>query len=360
MLLKVFKNMFFSLDIRWPALIFFLAFCPSSFLVASERVALVIGNSNYERLAPLSNPINDAESVAQTLSALDFTVYLLTDLDRTDFWQAFQSFQTKAETAEVSLVYFAGHGVHTKRQSYVLPTDIGRGGTFDMSEAISVDAVVNSVGSDLRTNIVIIDACRDNPMSGIFPDELFLEGDRAVETESAALGTLVTYATTPGQIAFDGLGSHSPFTGALLDHLQTPDLDIELVMRRVRRDVVMNSSGVQVPWTQSTLLSEFKLLPRPTYAEIVLNGPPLSETEKRLRDLSETGFGQKPVLNELQAGVQVRDNSLSLETLRQFGLQGANPMTIERSQQIKAALCKLIAPPLPVQCLNLSGQMLSN
>ncbi|MCP5088915.1 MAG: caspase family protein [Rhodobacteraceae bacterium] len=319
----------------------------ATFTNASERrVALVIGNSDYEQLEPLTNAVNDAEAIAQSLSALGFTVFLTTDLDLGHFRKAITFFQTRAADADTSLLYFAGHGATLAGRSYLFPIDFGRADLYDMREAVDLASLTNSLSSDLRTNLIFVDACRDNPLQSQSKPVGDLFGQPLGLPSRPRVGTLISFATTPGHTAFDGTGPHSPYTGALLDHLETPGTDIETVLRRVRRDVVVNSQGQQVPWSESSLLTEFQLAPVALKRQIgAAMGPSKAgENKSLLSVLSDSGFGGKPLLQRISAGISI--DTGPDQTLPETEVLAR----MQRSDRIRALLCTVVEPPLPAHC----------
>ncbi len=322
---------------------FFLA---SGVVAQEKRIALVIGNGGYDSLPVLNNPVRDAEAISQSLSALGYTVFLTTELDQEKFRKAIRFFKSRAADADTTLLYFAGHGATLGGRSYLFPTDFGKSDIYNLNEAIDLEQVLDGLGSNLRSSLVFIDACRDNPLQsgGIGIDRLFDSGQDL--RAKARIGTLISFATTPGHIAYDGGGAHSPFTGALLDHLETPGIDVELMLKRVRRDVVVNTQGQQVPWTESSLLSTFQLAPRSVGFVAKRRQPdePANINPSLLSVLSTTGFSQKPVLQRFSTGFSSGDSTF---------LQGTPPDRIansQRSERIKSLLCTVLEPPLPPSC----------
>jgi len=315
-------------------------------LAQDRRIALVIGNSNYSYLPPLSNPVQDAEAISQSLSALGFTVFLTTNLNRERFNKAIKFFLSRADNADTVLFYFAGHGATFAGRSFIFPIDFGKADIYDPQEAFDLEKILSGLGSDLRNSLVFIDACRDNVMQsdGFSNRGLFsLEPSTRV---NARIGTLISFATTPGHVAFDGDSLHSPFTGALLDHLETPGVDIELMLKRVRRDVVVNSGGRQVPWTESSLLSPLHLAPRVTSSGDVSHYESIASAlnPSLISVLSNTGFSQKPILHRISSGL-----GYDASQKKQSSSQGKIAKN-ERSARIKTLLCTVLKPPLPEDC----------
>jgi uncharacterized caspase-like protein len=228
--------------------------------VASPRNphALIIGNAAYPGSARLDNPINDANAVAQKLKTMGFTVTVVTDANRQRLVQAMSNFRKTASNADLSLLFYSGHGVQIFGTNYILPTDADQ---TDVAQATIQGVSLNSVVENFlpgKTKVVFLDACRDNPLQRT--------GDRTVSKGlapiSVAQGTLIAYATKDGQTASDGVGQkNSPFTKALLEHLSDPQ-DIAVILRKVREKVMTATGGKQQPWEYGSL----------TGGELVLSG----------------------------------------------------------------------------------------
>ena len=313
-----------------------------------KRVALVIGNNNYHSLSPLQNAVNDAESVGASLSAIGFTVYLVSDLDNDTLLRSVDFFAQKAETADVALFYYAGHGAQIDGINYLLPTDFQIGAGFDPETALNIDSVLDGLGSQLRSNIILIDACLDDIVAPSDRNDTLVWQATNINASLPRIGTLVNFATSPGSAAFDGAGMHSPFTGALLDHLASPNIDIELMLRRVRRDVVVNSNGQQVPVTLSAMLSEFQLNPSSSLTQ--------SRAEPNIplaQSLAETGFQQKPILGDLSSGIRLPGNpDISPEVANQIRRIIASRQTRAKTDasDLRQLICQRLSSPLPASC----------
>jgi hypothetical protein len=211
--------------------------------------ALVIGNAAYPGSNRLDNTINDANAISQKLRSMGFTVTTVKDTNRQQLVQAMSQFKRTAASAELSLFFYAGHGVQIFGTNYILPTDVDQN---DVAQATIQGVSLNSVVENFlpgKTKLVFLDACRDNPLQR--------SGDRSVSKGlapiSVAQGTLISYATKDGQTASDGAGAkNSPFTQALLQHLDDP-ADIAVVLRKVREKVMLATAGKQQPWEYGSL-----------------------------------------------------------------------------------------------------------
>ena len=236
----------------------------------SRRVALVIGNGAYARVRPLPNPTNDARAMAKSLRDIGFVVTEGTDLDRAAMQATIRDFLRDAARSQVAVVYYAGHGVQIDGRNYLVPVDIQFQAGNGMTDAMmDMDTIMAGLDDQVRTNILILDACRNNPMApklasaGPARDIEAGSGLAAPATLSAGstlgAGTLIAFATAPGQVALDGEGANSPFSAALTRHIGTPGLEVQQMLTRVRAEVVAATKGKQVPWSNSSLLGEVYL-----------------------------------------------------------------------------------------------------
>ncbi len=226
----------------------------------AERVALVIGNSNYAHAAQLPNPKNDAAGVAASLRRLGFgEVIEMYDLDREKTGQALKHFGDMAETAEWAVVFFAGHGLEMNGVSYLIPVDAELSRDTHVSdEAISLTQVQAKVDAASKLGLIILDSCRNNPFLEHMSRSL--GGTRAIGQGLANVepegNVLVAYSAKHGTTALDGEGAHSPFTEALLNHIEEPGLEINFLFRRVRDDVRNKTQRQQEPFLYGSLSAE--------------------------------------------------------------------------------------------------------
>ncbi len=238
--------------------------------LAQTRVALVIGNSAYQHTARLANPVNDARAMGEVLRNLGFQVTERTDQDRAAMLAALREFGDRARSAEIALVFFAGHGMQVGRgganaENFLIPVDARLSDIRDVEdEAIGLGRVLERM-EGAANRIVILDACRDNPL---LQRAQTLAGTRSVGRGLAPLdvgarGTLIAFATDPGRTASDGTGRNSPFTAALVQHLPTPGVEVRQALTRVRQQVVQATRGQQTPWTNDGLLQEVFLAQPP-------------------------------------------------------------------------------------------------
>jgi hypothetical protein len=217
------------------------------------RVALVIGNGAYQD-APLRNPVSDARAMSARLAKLGFQVITVENGSRDAMERAILDFSARLEGETTGLFYYAGHGIQSRGRNYMLPVDAD----VDSERALKFEAVdVQTILEEMafaanRVNIVILDACRNNPF-----ERRFRGGSRGLAAIDAAGGTIIAYATAPGTVAADGDGENGVYTSELLTALEVPDLKVEEVFKRVRVAVSERTRGAQVPWESSSLTGDF-------------------------------------------------------------------------------------------------------
>ena len=223
----------------------------------SQRVALVIGNSNY-KVAPLGNPANDARAIAEVLRESGFQVDLLIDANLRKMDKAIRVFGKKLARGGVGLFFYAGHGMQVKGINYLIPI----GTKIEAEDEVKYEAVdanrvlskMSSAQNDL--NLVFLDACRNNPFK-----RSFRSASKGLAPMDAPKGALVSFATAPGNVAADGSGKHSPFTAHLLKQMHVPGLEVGQMMRRVRSGVQQETGGKQTPWELSSMTGNFYFFP---------------------------------------------------------------------------------------------------
>jgi hypothetical protein len=236
--------------------------------VAQGRVALVVGNSHYAAVGTLANPANDAEDVAAALIRLGFSTTLHLDLSTRQFDDALDSFLNRSKDAEVAIFFYAGHGLSIDKKGYLVPIDTtATTESRALRELVSIQEIVSRIEQASKASIIILDACRDNALServrritnsetrGLQPP-----GRGLAPVTVIGSNTLVVYATVPGETANDGIDQrNSPFTAALLRHIETPGLEIQTIFTRVTNDVLQSTKGKQQPERLSRLQTEVTL-----------------------------------------------------------------------------------------------------
>jgi formylglycine-generating enzyme required for sulfatase activity len=225
--------------------------------VKEQRVALVIGNSNYKS-APLKNPVNDAQDIARSLQGLGFQVTLKQNQGRDAMAQAIREFGNQLKRGGTGLFYYAGHGMQVKGKNFLLPVDADIQSEDEVPyRGIDANELLAKMESAKnRVNIVILDACRNNPFA-----RSFRSSAQGLAQMDAPVGTLVAFATAPGSVAADGTGRNGLYTQHLLASLNQPGLKIEDVFKRVRVGVRQGSRGKQIPWENTSLEGDFYFKP---------------------------------------------------------------------------------------------------
>jgi hypothetical protein len=224
---------------------------------AAKRVALVLGNSAYQNVAKLPNPVNDSAAIAATLTAAGFDVVdSRRDLPAAETRRALRDFADRARDADIAVVYYAGHGIEVDGTNYLIPVDARLERDTDVyDEAFSLDRVLLAIEPAKQLRLVILDACRDNPFARIMKRTVASRaiGQGLAKVEPASPNTLIAYAAKAGSTASDGDSRNSPFTSALVKHITTPGLDVRKALGFVRDDVLKNTSNRQEPYVYGSL-----------------------------------------------------------------------------------------------------------
>ena len=253
-------------------------------LQAEERLALIIGNSDYGTVSPLDNPSSDARLMSGALVAQGFTVTLLIDSTQVDMKRGIAQFGRDLRGAgpdATGLFYYAGHGVQSFGTNYLLPVDVALNDAADLDlVAVEAQSVLRQMFSARnKTNIVILDACRNNPFSDI-PEF----NDNGLAEMQAPTGTFLAYATAPGAVALDGIGGNSPFTHAVAEQMSQPGLAIEQMFKQVRVQVLEKTNGQQTPWDASSLTSDFMFAQATVLSNAELEAQQLWKSVQASRD----------------------------------------------------------------------------
>ena len=226
---------------------------------AAERVALIIGMSSYETILPLKNTANDARAIADTLEEIGFDVTTLIDVSGSQMQIALEEFAFNAETAELALIYFAGHGIEVQGENYLVPVDAQvRSNQEVQDQSFTLDDLLVAVEKARKMRIVILDSCRNDPFgdaidTGTTEQAAQPGGGGGLAPADPDRGTLVAFAARDGQVAFDGQGSNSPYAEALIDILPTSDLEISLMFRKIRDRVLSATKNLQEPYVYGSL-----------------------------------------------------------------------------------------------------------
>jgi uncharacterized caspase-like protein len=228
---------------------------------AQKRVALVVGNSAYIHTGVLANPRNDAIDVAEALSRHGFNVIDGFDLDRRAFEQKIREFAGSLVGADVAIFFYAGHGLQVGGHNYIVPVDARLLAASDLDwEMIKLDVVHRTMERETKTNIVFLDACRDNPLARNLARAMGARSadiGRGLAAVESGVGTLISFSTQPGNVALDGTGRNSPFAGALVQQLQLGGNNLSDMLINVRKEVMAATGNRQVPWEHSALTARF-------------------------------------------------------------------------------------------------------
>ncbi len=226
-----------------------------SAFASSNRVALIIGNSAYKS-SPLANPANDAEDMTAALKRLGFDVIKEVNADQRQMEDAIDKFYNCLRKSEIGLFYYAGHGMQIDNANYLIPVRANIKSESDVKfESVHAGRVLGKmrdVGN--RLNIVILDACRDNPFKRSFRTE-----SKGLARMNAPKGSILIYATSPGSLAEDGKGRNGTYTRNLLENIERSDLTVQQVFNETGRGVMADTGDKQVPWMSSTPVAEFYL-----------------------------------------------------------------------------------------------------
>ncbi len=236
---------------------------------AAKRVALVVGNASYEHTTALRNPANDARDMAAKLKRLGFDVTTGIDLTEDKFAETLNTYFDKLKGAEAAVLFYAGHGLQFQNTNYLIPVDARLKNQFQVKgETISLSDIVAQMEAQSPVNLVFLDACRNNPLTDKLQRSLTSRGrnltlDRGLaRVKSSAKDTLIAFAAAPGAVASDGKGRNSPFTAALLKHIESPGVEVEVMLKRVTAEVRNATDQGQEPERLSKLTTEFYFNPK--------------------------------------------------------------------------------------------------
>jgi uncharacterized caspase-like protein len=237
-----------------------------------KRVALVIGNSTYRHTATLANPQNDGVLVADFLRKNRFEVIEASNLDEVAMRAAIRQFATRLRGSDVGLLYYAGHGLQVGGQNYLVPVDAKLDTTEALDfELVRLDTLQRLMEQSTKTNLIFLDACRDNPLSRNLARAMGSSSrsqppQRGLAPVESGSGTLISFSTQPGNVALDGDGRHSPYAKSLVTRAGETGDDLSAVLIRVRNDVMAATGDRQVPWEHSALRARFYFQPPPAVA----------------------------------------------------------------------------------------------
>lgn len=237
---------------------------------AERRVALILGNSSYTHSTPLRNSVNDATALSEAFTRLGFNVVLGIDQTKSDMDDKIHLFSKLLDGANMAVFFYAGHGMQLNLKNYLVPIDFDPHANSNLiSQLISLDNIIYELEKEKRVSIIFLDACRNNPLVDTLVSNLAsgrslpIDENRGVKVVGQGLaevegkaGTLIAYATQPGNVAADGDGDNSPFTEGLLKYLEEPGIDIRDMLSKVRVSVMKETSDKQIPWDHSSLVKK--------------------------------------------------------------------------------------------------------
>jgi hypothetical protein len=229
---------------------------PSVTGVSGRKTALILGNSSYSWGGSLTNPKNDADDIGQALRDLGFEVMSYKDVNLRTFNDALDEFGRRMNGADVALFFYAGHGVQLEGENYLIPTDARLQSSGEVKyECVPVGKLLAKMeGARTKTNILLLDACRNNPFERSWSRSVNGNGLKAMD---APTGTFIGFATAPNTTASDGDGRNGTYTSAILQHIKTPNLTLDQIFNRVNKAVQDYSKGRQIPWKASSLSDDF-------------------------------------------------------------------------------------------------------
>ena len=233
---------------------------------SGRRVALVLGNAAYQNVPALANPVIDAKAIAEELEKLNFEVVSGYDLTKLETQETISRFAKQVRGAEIALFFYAGHGMQVDGNNYLLPVDAALEDETSLDfETVQINFILRQMSRETELRLVFLDACRDNPLAKAFGeasgDSAVSSGLAEIRVEKSGKGTLVAFATSPNEVAYDGVKGHSPFTAALLSHFGEAGVSLTAAMTRVTGDVVKATDGLQRPWMNLSLTDDVVLNP---------------------------------------------------------------------------------------------------
>jgi hypothetical protein len=303
---------------------------------AEKRVALVVGNATYQYTASLANPANDADDMARALKKVGFEVIAVKNVDKRSLEKAMADFGRLAQEADAALVYYAGHGIQYQGLNYLMPVDARLEDEYSVNyELTRIDDVLFSLSKARGVRILILDACRNNPLAERLRSRRANRDfvpTRGLARIEAPRGMLVAFATQSDQIAADGAGRNSPFTGALLKEIEEPGIEIATLFRRVAIDVNQSTSGRQLPELSISMSGEFYLNTRDSdiQAWTKLRG---SSDRRQLSDFIAQ-YPYSPLTSDVQERLAALDRAEKLR-LEEAARVQAEREKAEREQMMK-------------------------
>jgi len=341
--------------------------------VAEHRVALVIGNGTYESAVELSNTKNDATDIAAVLKALGFDVSEGIDLTKAAMDDKIREFADTLSGADAAVFYYAGHALQVGGVNYLVPVDarLKTSASLDW-EMVRLDLVQRTMERETKSNILFLDACRDNPLARNLARAMGTRSGqigRGLAAAESGFGTLISYSTQPGNVALDGTGRNSPYASALVKNLPVPGKSLSSILIDVRNDVMQQTGGKQVPWEHSALTGQFFFKPAVETSQAAQSpaaaAPPLALSEET-RATAEELSALKKRLAQLEENMmdQRQENASKVDEMTRLKeklahSQGAAvwPREAELQRDRQSALSKRATAPTDIAKLKNSGLM---
>jgi len=305
---------------------------------AEKRVALVIGNAAYRHAGELANPRNDADDFTAALKALGVDVITGLDLDKQGMEQQLRKFSALLSGADVGVFFYAGHGLQVNGSNYLVPVDAELSTADALEfEMVRLELVQHVMENAAKTNILFLDACRNNPLSRNLARTLGTRSmaiGRGFAPAESGVGTLISFSTQPGNVSLDGTGRNSPYSGALVKRIGKPGQDVLTILTDVRNEVLEATGEKQVPWENHALRARF-----------YFNTKPVKSPEERLGEAERTWSWIKDTTNQVVLENFIRQfgdtsfGALARERLRELKVQRASvaPLKEARAQPDPAA-----------------------
>lgn len=309
-----------------------------------RKVAFIVGNATYNS-GPLLNPVNDARAVAKALAGLGFEVTVKENFSVREIGSIYREFRAKLPRKGIGLFFYAGHGIQFKGQNFFPAIDAELAGEEDVPlQSLNLGQILDTMeDAKLAVNLVLLDACRDNPFA-----RRFRSASRGLAKIESASGMLIHYATRPGSVASDGAGKNGTYTEALLKHIAEPDLPVEMMLKKVANTVVDQTGGKQEPWIEGSLRGDF------FFALAKVPGmPALPAASPR----PATGVPPAPQA-QAQAAPQLAEQRLESKNSPPEPLKAAPQALSQAPQQAPVQLAE--RPARPAQALNLSYRVGQN
>ena len=329
---------------------------------AGKRVALVVGNATYMHGGALANPTNDANDMADALEAVGFTVIRALDVDKNAFDRKVRAFSAALEFADDAVFFYAGHGVQVAGQNYLIPVDAKLETERDLDfEALPLSFVLRQMElqREGRTNVVFLDACRDNPLARNLARSMGTRSSavgRGLAQVKTGVGTFIAFSTQPGNVALDGDGRNSPFAAALIKRIGKPGRSLATMMIAVRNEVLAATEGRQVPWDHSALTGDFYFNPA-SGSELLSSTDPqadhagTNQLEERIQELEEklqqktnaTDMVAAVRLAQLKERVRILDEDMKrdMQTIFRLQREGFNATDQQEKAKLRTELSRI-------------------